>query len=383
MAPNLFQTQRFYQELRRNRHPLVDKTRVTLYATAAWPAQGRPFQLLPPAETARPPISLIATVRNEAVNIERWLDSLLEQTLRPAEIVIVDGGSSDGTYEILQAFAARSPVPVKILQEAGANIARGRNLAIERAAGPLIACTDAGCLVPPAWLAHLTGPFAADSEVEVVAGYYEASWQSELQRVMSIYFVTPPEMIDPQTFLPSARSIAFRKLVWQAAGGFPEWLTLTGEDTLFDLVLKEQTTRWAFVPEAVVYWYLKPTLAQLFKQVRAYGRGDGEAGLFAEDYWKRLLLWLGLGGTALLILAIIVPDALYFHNWFLLLLAIVPAWWLLKRLWRMTLRPTWPQTPWQKMRMLFLSTLVVCTISLALTLGFIEGVRLRLKKETR
>src|SRR5512140_1016250 len=57
-------------------------------------------------------ISIIATVLNEAEAIERLVRSLLLQSLQPAEIVIVDGGSTDGTWEKLQDLAKSSALLV-------------------------------------------------------------------------------------------------------------------------------------------------------------------------------------------------------------------------------------------------------------------------------
>ena len=51
--------------------------------------------------------TLIATVRNEAGTIREFVDSLLEQSRTPDEILIVDGASTDGTREILEDYAAR------------------------------------------------------------------------------------------------------------------------------------------------------------------------------------------------------------------------------------------------------------------------------------
>ncbi len=385
---------RFYRELRRNLHPVVDNTEIELFTSGAWSVNGTAVKNglaaglpLPDARAPRPSISLIATVKNEAATIEAWLDSLLTQTRLPNEIVIVDGGSTDGTFERLQGWAARSPIPVKTLQAAGVNIARGRNLAIEQASGPIIASTDAGCLVPAGWLAAISGPFAVNPNLEVVAGYYEAIQCSDLQRLIAIYLVPPISLIKPQEFLPSARSLAFRKAAWHAAGGFPEWLTLTGEDTLFDIRLKRHTTRWAFVPEATVSWYLKSSLRQLFRQVRTYGRGDGQAGLFPDLYWDHLSLWVGLGLAGLLCLICLLLT-LVSKNWRWLLAALPLVIWLARRLWRATIRPTvqinsghrWPDGPVQKIKVFVLSMTVMATITLALAIGYVEGVRLRLER---
>ncbi len=53
-----------------------------------------------------PAVSVACTVLNESDDIDALVESLMRQTLAPAEVIIVDGGSTDGTWERLQ--AARS-----------------------------------------------------------------------------------------------------------------------------------------------------------------------------------------------------------------------------------------------------------------------------------
>src|SRR3712207_6085656 len=57
-------------------------------------------------------VALIATVLNEAASLDDLLASVAAQTRPPDEVVIVDGGSTDGTWERLQAWAPRLPLHV-------------------------------------------------------------------------------------------------------------------------------------------------------------------------------------------------------------------------------------------------------------------------------
>lgn len=54
-----------------------------------------------------PKISVITVCYNEAANIKATLDSIVNQTFRDFELIVVDGGSTDGTKEIIQQYANR------------------------------------------------------------------------------------------------------------------------------------------------------------------------------------------------------------------------------------------------------------------------------------
>jgi glycosyltransferase involved in cell wall biosynthesis len=101
-------------------------------------------------------VSVVVTVYNERSNIRRLLASLAQQTRPPDEIVICDGGSTDGTADVIRGFVCAhgdNLPPLRLLVEPGANISRGRNLAIAAAHGPIIAVTDSGVRLSAGWLA--------------------------------------------------------------------------------------------------------------------------------------------------------------------------------------------------------------------------------------
>ena len=237
---------------------------------------------------ARMHVSVIATVYNERASIERLLDSLASQTRRPDEVILCDGGSQDGTAEAIRAYAARHPdrLPgLQVIVAPGANISRGRNIAIAAAAGPLIAATDAGVRLEPQWLEALVAPWEADAQTIAVAGAFVPDAQGVFQTAMAATVLPLVEEIDPARFLPSSRSVAFTKTAWERAGGYPEWLDYC-EDLLFDFAINAQapgrTTGFAWAPDARVHFRPRETLGSFWTQYYRYARGDGKA-----DLWRK------------------------------------------------------------------------------------------------
>jgi glycosyltransferase involved in cell wall biosynthesis len=214
----------------------------------------------------------------------------------------VDGGSADQTVAILQAYATRQQFPLRVMVEPGANISQGRNRAIEAAAGPIIASTDAGVRLDPRWLEELIKPFQAQPPAAVVAGFFVPDPHSAFEVAMSATVLPALPDINPATFLPSSRSIAFLKSGWQAAGGYPEWLDYC-EDLIFDFRLREETGPFAFAPQASVYFRPRSNLRAFFKQYYQYARGDGKADLWRRRHAIRYLTYLA-ALPLLLVLAI-------------------------------------------------------------------------------
>lgn len=272
----------------RDAYGIEDNSRVVLYSRREdlFPDyQPRRSLLEPPQRRVR--VALIATVWNERENVDVWFQSLCRQTRLPDEVLIVDAGSTDGTLERLEALASQAPFPCQVFVEPGANIAQGRNKAISQARSEVIAVTDLGCRLRPDWLECLIGPFERDADLQVVAGWYEAI--DRQGRPFRRRRWPTMEEVWPSTFLPSSRSLAFTKEAWETVGGYPAWLTLTGEDTYFALELKRDCSRWAFVPEAVVEWYAPDRLRAFWQKVYAWSTGDGESGVLAHTYWHSLV----------------------------------------------------------------------------------------------
>jgi len=239
-------------------------------------------------------VSVIVTVRNEAESIHRLLDSLAAQTRAPDEVIVCDGGSTDGTPGALRADAESKRLPLKVIVRPGANISQGRNAAIAEATSEVIACTDAGVALAPEWLKELVAPFEARDwglEIRVVAGFFAPDARTAFEVAMGATVLPQLDEIRPETFLPSSRSVAFRKEAWLAAGGYPEWLDYC-EDLIFDLTLRDQFGPFAFAPQAIAYFRPRGSLRAFFRQYYLYARGDGKADLFRRRHAIRYLTYL-------------------------------------------------------------------------------------------
>ncbi len=229
-------------------------------------------------------VSLITTIVNEAGSLPGLLASISRQTRPPDEIIVVDGGSTDDSLRILQEWQAKLPL-VTIIAE-GANISRGRNIALSRASGAIVAVTDAGTVLDDRWLEHLVRPFEDRSQgIDVAAGFFVPDTQTDFEAALAATTLPDADEIDPETFLPSSRSVAFRRSWFDAGMQYPEWLDYC-EDVVFDLRMKRAGARFSFVSEATVSFRPRTNLGDYWKQYYRYARGDGKAGLF----WKRHLI---------------------------------------------------------------------------------------------
>ena len=230
-------------------------------------------------------VTLISTAFREARTIADFMESIAGQMRRPDEVIIADGGSDDGTVQIMETFRGRLPLQIVVIP--GANRSVGRNAAIERASGEVIASADAGCRLDERWLEAIVTPIEAGADA--AGGYYKPDARTTLEQAVAFATMPARDEVDPETFLPSSRSIAFRKSAWDAAGRYPEHLS-HNEDTAFAVTLRDASPNFVFEPRAVVYWRPRGSLLRVFAQFFRYAYGDGQCKFWFGHYAKAFLL---------------------------------------------------------------------------------------------
>lgn len=210
-----------------------------------------------------PKVSVCITVFNEPKeNIDKLLNALNNQTLKPDEIIIIDAKDYNN--------CSRS---------------EGRNNAIKKAKNEIIAITDAGCTPHKDWLEKITAPLK-DSDNDVVAGGYQMIVQNSFEKAESVFLGVKQKDIKVD-FIPSARSMAFTKSIWKKVGGFPENLKDTAEDTIFNLNLHNAEAKFVVAKNAVVDWYMPSSICDFSKKIYRYAKGDAESRI----WWHPVKKW--------------------------------------------------------------------------------------------
>lgn len=219
-------------------------------------------------------ISVIIPVLNEEKTILGLLTSLRKQTLQPTEVILVDGGSTDNTLTLLEKDTSKKNfVNLKIISLPNSNRSQARNAGILAAQSEIIAVTDAGCYPQPDWLEKLVAPFENSKQTDVVAGFYDPAPQNAWEEIVANITCTRTWNFRAEHYLPSSRSLAFSKKIWQQVGGYPEELK-TCEDLIFAEKLKKKSRGWIVEQQAQVVWPQPKTLLELQEKIFHYALGD-------------------------------------------------------------------------------------------------------------
>lgn len=228
--------------------------------------------------TAR--VSVVIPCLNEARRLPGVLDALATQTLPPGEIIVVDGGSTDGTPDVARSWAAAHPgIPLRILSNPHRHIPHALNLGLAAARGEIIARLDGHAQPAPDYLERCLSALAATG-ADVVGGAWEVcpGGPGVVAEAIALAVSSPLGAGDARYRLAGAPAGevdtvpfgCFRRALWQRQGGYNEAL-LTNEDYEFNARVRRAGGRVWFEPGIRCRYFARATLGALVRQYARYG----------------------------------------------------------------------------------------------------------------
>jgi GT2 family glycosyltransferase len=166
------------------------------------------------------------------------------------EVVVVDNGSSDSTFDVLTALASTTPIhltPVRLEQNRGP--AAARNVAWRTSHAPLVAFTDDDCEPDPKWLEAGVKALRWSPEVGVVQGRTEKPVDADHYPWTD--WTVYREIRWPTPWFEGC-NLFFRRDALEATGGFDEGIGWFGEETALGWAVVSAGWERAFEDGAVI-----------------------------------------------------------------------------------------------------------------------------------
>ena len=218
--------------------------------------------------------SIIVPVYNRPDEVKELLDSLLAQTVKPFELLIIEDGSKERCDHLLGHY--RSFFTIHYYYKPNSGRSDTRNYGMERAGGDYLLFFDSDVILPPFYFERLQaameadycdcfgGPDAADDSFSdmqkavnhSMTGFWTTGGIRGGKRVM--------EKFCPRTF-----NMGFSKQVYRTVGGFEDMM---GEDIDLSLRIRKAGFRTLLIRQTFVYHKRRVDMKRFFKQVNNFGQ---------------------------------------------------------------------------------------------------------------
>jgi GT2 family glycosyltransferase len=223
-------------------------------------------------------ISVMAPMYNEASHVEDLVaDVAAQDWAGEVELLVADGGSTDGSVERLRAAATRHRVVLKVLENPERWVSHGLNRCIREASGDLIVRLDCHSRYPADYLRRCAAA-AEETGAENVGGVFVPTGRTPMERAVAAATDSPfggvhwtrhgsDERVETDT-VPYG---AYRPEAFELAGLFDESL-VRNQDDEFNLRLRRAGGRVVLDPQIRVFYTPRGSFRRLFRQYYEYGR---------------------------------------------------------------------------------------------------------------
>jgi GT2 family glycosyltransferase len=314
----------------------------------------------------KPRVSVVIPMFNESEAIGRCLQSVFEQDY-PAdqiEVLVADGGSTDGSREKVREMAAARP-GLRLLDNPGRRTPAGLNVGVRNAAGDVIIILGAHTRIEKDFIRQNIEAMKR-MRVPCTGGTQINIGETDMQRAIGVAMGSPfglpsapYRFVKKEKFVDTVVYAAYRKELFDEVGLFDEDRFIS-EDAEFNWRLRKAGRPIFYTPKIVSYYFPRKTVKSLFQQLYRYGILRVNVIRKHPDALKGLHVMPVLLAAGILVLAclrwfqpILVLAAMY--AFLLVLFSVIGA-----------LR--------SKMKFLFILLLLFMVIHSSWALGFITGI---------
>ncbi|MEM3378388.1 MAG: glycosyltransferase [Candidatus Bathyarchaeia archaeon] len=221
---------------------------------------------------ALPYITIGIVVRNCEKKVKDVIDSILLQDYdhQKMEIIFVDDGSIDRTFEYANQLLSNSDISIKILKDRWKGIASSRNKVIKNAMGKYIVWVDGDMLLPKHYVYSQVEFMELNPKVAVAKAHYCELKKFNFPAVMEYY--SRISTIRSELLVGTGGSI-YRTQVIKEIGGFDENIRGAGED--LDAVFRIKAKGWFICKnnKAMFFENFRETWSDLWKEYFWWGYG--------------------------------------------------------------------------------------------------------------
>jgi glycosyltransferase involved in cell wall biosynthesis len=227
-----------------------------------------------------PFVSIVVPCRNEEAYLARCLDSILagDYPRHQLEVLVVNGGSTDRTAEILTRYAATHP-GIVALENPGGTTPAALNIGIRAASGGIIVRMDAHVLYPPDYLRRLVAGLE-ESGADNVGGVLETVAAEDTPTARAIALGMSHRFgvgnshfrlgVDERREVDTVPFGCFRREVFDRIGLFDEEL-IRNQDDEFNFRIIMQGGRVLLLPDVFCRYFARRSLDQLARMYYQYG----------------------------------------------------------------------------------------------------------------
>ena len=261
--------------------------------------------------------SIIVPVYNRPGEVKELLDSLLAQTVKPFELLIIEDGSKERCDHLLDHY--RSFFTIRYFYKDNSGRSDTRNYGMERAEGDYLLFFDSDVILPPFYFEKLEevmnnsycdcfgGPDAADSSF--------SDMQKAVSHAMTSFWTTGGirgGKAVMEKFCPRTFNMGLSKEVYKRVGDFKDMM---GEDIDLSIRIRNAGFSIRLIREVYVYHKRRIDLRRFYKQVNNFG----QARIWLQLIHPGSLKAVHAAPALMLVMGVALLVASFFCPWLLLL----------------------------------------------------------------